>query len=120
MTDEADSEDTRTRDELLAVAAELDIDGRSKMKRDELAEAVAEAEASEAVADPAPEPAPAAPSGEPRFARKRIIADAANLTGHPAHVLVGALHDVEGDGPVTIREATAAADAYLNRPVRED
>lgn len=102
----------QTKDELLEVASDLGIEGRSKMTKDELVEAIEYAKSPPGKKEKAKD--------EPKFDRDRILADSLALTGHPPYVLAGALADVGGDGPITVSRAKAAADAFLTRAVRED
>lgn len=53
---------------------------------------------------------------EPRFERSRLVDpnEGQAITGHPAHVVAGALHDVEGE-EFTRAEVGGLIDAFLGR-----
>lgn len=112
MSEQSNTEQEPSREQLLAQAAELDIDGRTKMKVKDLQEAI-----DEKLAGP---PIPAADPTEPTIERDRLIAESQAVVGQPSHVLAGALADIDGTGPVTVAQAQVACDVFLNRAVRED
>jgi len=124
MTDPAALADEYTKDELYERASDLDIDGRSEMTKDELAEAVAEAES--AAAPSASSPGPLRPPQEatnPKVAGPPPVADQPGLgrAANPERVpgprpnlgvgRVGAEIDRRRERAAADREAIAASRA---------
>ena len=56
---------------------------------------------------------------EPRFGRDRAIAAGEALTGHPSHVVAGALHGSDPDDTFTKAELERKVRAFLGREVQE-
>jgi hypothetical protein len=63
--------------------------------------------------------APAEPKAQ-KFERDQLVADSMTLLSTPPHIVVGALADRQGTGPLTLKEAEAAIDRFLNREVKEN
>jgi len=64
--------------------------------------------------------APKAPTTEePRYDRDRLIREAQPLTGHPSHVVAGALSTSTGTS-FTKTQAQELVEKFLNSPVKED
>jgi hypothetical protein len=93
MTDELNH---TTREELEARAAELDIEGRSRMSKADLAEAVASAEAAATPGASTAEPGPPAPENPPAEPTK------ADLLEHAAEL------EIDGRSSMTKDELAAA------------
>ena len=55
-----------------------------------------------------------------KFERDQLIADSTSLLGASPHIVAGALADRQGTGPLTLKEAEAAIDRFLNREVKEN
>ena len=55
-----------------------------------------------------------------KFERDQLVADSITLLNRPPHLVVGALADRQGTGPLTLKEAEAAIDRFLNREVKEN
>lgn len=54
-------------------------------------------------------------AGDTQFARDRLIAEGAALTGYEPHVLAGALHEVDKEY-LTVAEANKLVEQWLQRP----
>jgi len=61
--------------------------------------------------------APATPS-EPVFSVARFLIDGEALTGVPTYILAGALHGRTGG--LTVKQAKAASDKFLNAEVQQE
>lgn len=94
--------------ELQERAAELNIDGRSKMNKDELQAAIAITEAAPADAE------------TPRYPRERLLDEAEGFAGVSRATVAGALATIGGDGDLTRDELKAAVERFLNTPQKEN
>lgn len=62
-------------------------------------------------------PAPKGSSDVAKHSKERLLEDAYQLTGYPSYVLAGALADSSGE--LTVDQAVAAAEKFLNSEVKE-
>lgn len=57
---------------------------------------------------------------EDKVERDRLVAESQQFFGVSSHVVAGALHDLDGDGPVAPSKAKGAIDKFLKRPVDKE
>jgi len=60
------------------------------------------------------------PAASDKFSRERLLDESLAITGHPRHVVAGALADKGGDNPLTADQAKSAVEKFLNRDVKTD
>lgn len=118
----ADALKDKTLEDLREIAADLDIDGRSNLKKDELVAAIATAQGDANPGAPAAkEAAEAAKDVEPdeeaeEFPVERLVQESQDFLGVPRHVAAGALSGVNKQN-LTVEEADAAVKTFLKAEV---
>lgn len=65
-----------------------------------------------------PEAPKAASNDEPRYDRDRLVREGQQITGHPSHVVAGALEGSTGTS-WTETQAKELVEKFLNSPVKE-
>lgn len=106
-------------EELTKRAAELNIEGRSDMKADQLRDAIAEAERKQREPQSVEEAREGAAHDSRTFTKARLLVDGPGLLGYPLHEVALGLYDVDDDTELSVADAQTHIAEALERPLED-